>query len=211
MYVPPHFDLKDEAAARALMHARSFATLVSTDEQGTPFVTHLPLLLDEDGSPHGKLVGHVARANPHWRLFARDTPSLAIFHGPHAYISPNWYASPNLVPTWNYTAVHAYGSPRILKDDADALLVVERLAARFEAALPEPWTTARLPPGNALAQMKGIVAFEMPISRLQAKAKLGQNRRDADRYAAADALEKEGGEDNAAVAVLMRGAGPPPA
>lgn len=211
MYIPPHFDLKDAAVARALMDARSFATLVSTDEEGAPFVTHLPLLVEEDGSPHGKLVGHVARANPHWRLFARSTPSLAIFHGPHAYISPNWYASANLVPTWNYTTVHAYGSPRILKDDADALSVVERLAARFEASLPRPWSTASLPPGNALAQMKGIVAFEMPINRLQAKAKLGQNRRDDDRYAAADALEKQGGEDNVAVAVLMRDARAAPA
>ena len=211
MYVPSHFDLKDADAARALMRARSFATLVTTDEDGAPFVTHLPLLFEEDGSPHGKLVGHVARANPHWRLFARSTPSLAIFHGPHAYSSPNWYASPNLVPTWNYTAVHAYGTPRILSDDTDALSVVERLATCFEASLPQPWSTASLPPGNALAQMKGIVAFDMPISRLQAKAKLGQNRLDADRHAAADALEKQGGEDNVAVATLMRGAGAPPA
>jgi transcriptional regulator len=211
MYVPPHFDLKDAETARALMRARSFATLVSTDEEGAPFVTHLPLLFEEDGSPHGKLVGHVARANPHWRLFARSTPSLAIFHGPHAYISPNWYVSVNQVPTWNYTAVHAYGAPRILQEDTAALAVVERLAAYYEASLPQPWSTARLPPGNALAQMKGIVAFDMPISHLQAKAKLGQNRRDADRHAAADALEQQGGEDNVAVAALMRGAGAPPA
>lgn len=204
MYVPSHFDLKDVDEARALMRARSFATLVSTGEDGAPFVTHLPLLLEADGSPHGKLVGHVARANPHWRLFDRGTPTLAVFHGPHAYISPNWYASPNLVPTWNYTAVHAYGTPRVLGDSADALAVVERLAAYFEASLPQPWTTAALPPGNALAQMKGIVAFEMPIERLQAKAKVGQNRLAADRQSAAAALDVLGGEDNTAVAALMR-------
>ncbi|HJQ59962.1 MAG TPA: FMN-binding negative transcriptional regulator [Vineibacter sp.] len=206
MYVPSHFDLKRTDAVRELMRDRSFATLVTTGDDGAPFVTHLPLLFDDDGSPHGKLVGHVARANPHWRLFDRGTVSLAIFHGPHAYISPNWYASPNLVPTWNYTAVHAYGTPRILKEDTDALAVVERLAACFEASLPQPWSTAKLPAGNALAQMRGIVAFEMPIERLQAKAKIGQNRSPADQRAAADALAARGGEDNTAVAALMRGA-----
>lgn len=205
MYVPPYFDLRDTDAARALMRARSFATLVSTGEDGAPFVTHLPLLHEDDGSPHGKLVGHVARPNPHWTLFGRGTPTLAVFHGPHAYISPNWYTSPNLVPTWNYTAVHAYGTPRILTEDAVALTVVERLAAYFEASLPEPWSTARLPPGNALAQMKGIVAFEMPIDRLQAKAKVGQNRQASDQRSAAAALDAQGGEDNVAVAALMRG------
>jgi transcriptional regulator len=208
MYVPPHFDLRNLDEARALMRARSFATLVSTGEDGAPFVTHLPLLVDDDGSAHGKLVGHVARANPHWRLFGRGTPTLAVFHGPHAYISPNWYTTANLVPTWNYTAVHAYGTPRILADNAAALAVVERLSAYFEAALPRPWSTATLPPGNALAQMRGIVAFEIPIDRLEAKAKLGQNRQAVDRQSAADALDGLGGEDNAAVAGLMRKAGP---
>ena len=206
MYIPPHFDLKDADEARTLMRARSFATLVTSGEDGAPFVTHLPLLFDEDGTPHGKLVGHVARANPHWRLFDRGTPSLAVFHGPHAYISPNWYTSANLVPTWNYTAVHAYGTPRILAEGTDALKVVERLAAWFEASLPRPWTTAGLPPGNALAQMKGIVAFEMPVDRLQAKSKVGQNRLPVDQRSAADALEAQGGEDNTAVAALMRAA-----
>jgi transcriptional regulator len=205
MYVPSHFDLGNVDDTRALMRARPFATLATTGEDGAPFVTHLPLLFDADGSAHGKLVGHVARANPHWRLFDRGTPTLAVFHGPHAYISPNWYASPNLVPTWNYTAVHAYGTPRILGDSADALAVVERLTAYFEAALPRPWSTATLPPGNALAQMKGIVAFEMPIARLEAKAKVGQNRLAADQRSAAAALEAQGGEDNTAIAALMRG------
>ena len=206
MYIPPHFDLKNTDEARTLMRSRPFATLVTTDHDGAPFVTHLPLLFDTDGGAHGKLVGHVARANPHWRLFERATPTLAIFHGPHAYISPNWYTTPNLVPTWNYTAVHAYGTPRILLEAADALKVVERLADYFEASLAQPWSTAKLPPSNALAQMKGIVAFEMPIDRLQAKSKVGQNRLPADQRAAADALEAQGGEDNTAVAALMRAA-----
>lgn len=205
MYMPSYFELKDANAARDLMRARSFATLVTTGEDGAPFVTHLPLLFEDDGSPHGKLVGHVARPNPHWTLFGRGAPSLAVFHGPHAYISPNWYTSPNLVPTWNYTAVHAYGTPRVLTDAAAALTVVERLSAYFEASLPQPWSPARLPPGNALAQMKGIVAFEMPIDRLQAKAKVGQNRQAADQQSAADALDAQGGEDNTAIAALMRG------
>lgn len=211
MYVPPHFQLTHAEEARALMRARPFATLVSTGEDGAPFVTHLPLLFEDDGSAHGKLIGHVARANPHWRLFDRGGKTLAVFHGPHAYISPTWYTSPNLVPTWNYTTVHAYGTPRPLADAADALSVVERLASFFEASLPDPWSTARLPAGNALAQMKGIVAFEMPVDRLEAKAKVGQNRLAVDQRSAADALAAQGGEDNTAIAGLMRAQAASPA
>ena len=210
MYVPQHFEETRIDELHRLIREYPLGVMVLHGPDGLD-AHHLPFELNAADGEHGHLIAHVARANPVWQQVHDGEEVLVVFRGGDAYISPNWYTSPNLVPTWNYTAVHAYGTPRILAESADALAVVERLAAYFEAALPQPWSTAKLPPGNALAQMKGIVAFDMPISRLQAKAKLGQNRLDADRYAAADALEKQGGEDNVAVAALMRGAGAPPA
>jgi transcriptional regulator len=172
----------------------------------------IPMFVEPPEGPYGTLYGHVARANVQWKT-APVGEAMALFMGANAYVTPSWYQTKRetgmVVPTWNYMAVHAYGTPRLLEDSAAALAVVERLSGYFEAALPQPWSTATLPPGNALAQMRGIVAFEIPIDRLEAKAKLGQNRQAADRQSAADALDGLGGEDNAAVAALMRKAGQP--
>ncbi len=207
MYMPSQFETKDAATIHAAMRANPFATLVGEDGDGLPFATHLPMLHVADGTPHGHLIGHVARANQHWRLFGSATPALAIFAGPNAYISPTWYASDDMVPTWNYQAVHVYGRPVPVADDHAALDIVVRLSAHFEAALPKPWTIDKMTPGKALAMMKGIVAFTMPIDRIEAKSKMGQNRTDADRLGAASALEARGGEANLAVARAMRAAG----
>lgn len=204
MYVPPLFNLSDAQSIRGLMRARPFATLVSTGEDGTPYVTHLPLIHVEDGSANGHLVGHVARANPHWKLLG-SAPTIAIFDGANAYISPSWYQSADMVPTWNYQAVHALGTPVVVADDNAALDVVVRLSAFFEAPLPRPWTIDKMTPGKALGMMKGIVAFTMPVERFEAKSKIGQNRAVADQLSAADALLALGGAENTAVGKLMRG------
>src|SRR5438477_3101686 len=119
MYVPPHFAESDPAALHAFVERHSFGLLVS-QVGGVPFATHLPLLLDRAAGPHGTLVGHVARANPHWRHLAGQT-TLAVFAGPHAYISPSWYQAENMVPTWNYTAVHATGPVEVVEDKAALL------------------------------------------------------------------------------------------
>lgn len=203
MYAPPLFNLTDADTIRGLIRARPFATLVSTGDDGAPCVSHLPLIHVEDGSANGHLVGHVARANPHWKLFG-TAPTLAIFGGANAYISPSWYESADMVPTWNYQAVHAHGSPVIVADDNAALDVVVQLSAFFETALPKPWTIDKMTPGKALGMMKGIVAFTMPVERFEAKSKIGQNRSVADQRSAADALLALGGADNAAVGELMR-------
>ena len=117
MYIPKSFQVTDPEVLAAFIRAHSFATLVSAVD-GTPFATHLPLLLDQ-----GTLLGHVARANPHWQAFDGQREALAIFHGPHAYISPTWYATGPAVPTWNYAAVHVYGAPRLIEGEALAALV----------------------------------------------------------------------------------------
>ncbi|MGE3651476.1 MAG: FMN-binding negative transcriptional regulator [Reyranellaceae bacterium] len=200
MYAPPLFDLADAAAIRGIMRAHPFATLVSTGEDGAPCVTHLPLIHVEDGSANGHLVGHVARANPHWKLFG-EAPTIAIFGGANAYISPTWYDSPDMVPTWNYQVVHAHGTPAIVADDDAALDVVVRLSAFFEASLPKPWTIDKMTPGKALGMMKGITAFTMPVERFEAKSKIGQNRTPADQRGAAEALLALG---NAEIGELMR-------
>jgi len=178
MYIPKVFEMSDRSSLEAFIAEHSFATLVSTVESA-PFATHLPLILDPSRPPHGALLGHVARANPHWRAFDGAQEALAIFHGPHAYVSPTWYATTPAVPTWNYAAVHVYGTPRIVEGDAELSGLVDRLVAVYESDRPNPW------PGTLPAELKaklliGIVGFVMEINRIEGKCKLGQNRSMAD-------------------------------
>ena len=198
MYIPTHFACPDAALARELIDANPFATLASSIA-AAPMITHLPLLAEERA---GALVltGHVARANPHWELLA-GAPTVAIFHGPHAYISPAWYPSPGLVPTWNYATVHCHGPVELIEDRKAAYAVLERLIARFEAGRAEPWEP-RLAPAVLDALMGAIVAFEMRVERVEAKFKLGQNRAAQDRAGAIAGLAAEGGEE--ALLGLMR-------
>ncbi len=128
-----------------------------------PFCTHLALVWQDDGTPHGSLIGHLARANPHWKLFANAAPSMALFWGPHAYVSPSWYTPGAKVPTWNYVTVHAYGRPEIVEDTDQVLEVLADLAKIYEGK--EGWTLDALPPGNAAVQTRGIVAFRMKLTR----------------------------------------------
>ena len=206
MYVPSHFVVTDRAQLIAWMGQFGFALLVSTGADGAPLATHLPLLHVDDGSAHGKLVGHVARANPHWKLFdgQAQAHSMAMFWGPHAYVSPNWYANKLNVPTWNYITIHAYGAPRIVEGQAEVLALLGDLVATYEAGSADPWSMEKLPPGYAANTSRGIVAFEMPIARLQGKAKLSQNKTAADRAGVIAALEARGGDDNTATAGAMR-------
>lgn len=207
MYVPPHFNVADRQRLIALMQARSFAQLVTVAD-GEPFASHLPLLWEPEGgppgSPLGRLVGHMARANPQWRHFASGQNALAVFAGPHAYISPSWYDSKAQVPTWNYAAVHAYGAPRVVDDQAAVLALLQKLVGTYESGFDQPWRMDGLPEGHAERMSKAIVAFEMPIARLEGKWKLGQNKSAADRAGTAVALERLGGEDNLAIAALTR-------
>jgi transcriptional regulator len=175
MYIPGAFAVEDQTVLYKLIERYSFATLVSVVD-GTPFATHLPILLDSDKK---LLLGHVARANPHWRSFDGAREALAIFQGPHAYISPSWYADVPAVPTWNYAAVHVYGAPRLLAAEELEDLVA-RLVSKYERAAERPWKDD-LPEDFRRQKLKAIVGFEMPIQRLEGKFKFGQNRSPEDR------------------------------
>ena len=144
MYVPRPFAETDPERLRELVHAHGFATLGSALD-GELFATHVPLLLEPERGPHGTLTGHVARTNPHWRAFDGRTPALAIFHGPHAYVSPRWYRAPDQVPTWNYVVVHAAGRPRVVDDAAAVRAMLAGLSAQYEAGAAAPWSPAALP------------------------------------------------------------------
>jgi transcriptional regulator len=138
MYIPAAFAETDLAKLDDFIELNSFGLLVSQVE-GLPFATHLPFLLERTTGPHGTLLGHMARANPQWREAGGQT-GLAIFSGPHAYISPTWYEAEQVVPTWNYTAVHAYGRLQIVEDEGALLEIVERSVRVYENAMPRPWS-----------------------------------------------------------------------
>ena len=198
MYVPSHFATRDDALVDELIDAYSFATLVSQHD-GEPFATHLPLLRERHGD-RTVLLGHVARANPHWHSLAGAT-AIAIFHGPHAYVSPRCYVSPNLVPTWNYAAIHCYGRVRLIDDAMQAGAVLARLVERYEGARPDRWTMA-LDPEFEAKLVSAIVAFELEVERIEAKLKLSQNRAPADRAAMLAAFDADAGA--AELAALTR-------
>lgn len=206
MYVPKHFDAPDAAWCHALIARESFALLISTGADATPFATHLPLLLDPARGPHGTLLGHVARANPHARLLAGGAPTLAVFQGPHAYVSPAWYAVHPSVPTWNYVAVHATGRPALIEEPARVKALLDRLVTTYEAGSAAPWRFESLATDYVDGMVRGIVAFELPIERLEGKAKLSQNRGAEDRAGAIRGLEATGAPLAVATAALMRGA-----
>jgi transcriptional regulator len=200
MYVPPHFAETDVPTLHDFIERYSFGLLVSQLGEA-PFATHLPFLLDREAGPFGTLIGHVARANPHWRELAAR-PVLAIFSGPHAYISPTWYEADNVVPTWNYTAVHAYGTVTVL-DDKDALRdIVTRMVAYYEASLPQPWTFDATGV-FADRMLDQIVGFRLAIERIEGKWKLNQNHPAERREKVIRALRELGGEERLAVADLM--------
>ena len=184
MYVPEAFSLDDPAAVAGVIQSHCFALLV-TASGGVPRATHLPFIYEPEPGPHGTLLAHMARANPQWRDFAAlaaaGGEALVIFQGPHGYISPNWYGPGDAVPTWNYQAVHAYGRPVISDDQDKARAQQEALVAAFEAASPLPWSLAGQDDAYVRRMLRGIVTFEMPVTRLEAKAKLSQNKSEANR------------------------------
>ncbi len=206
MYVPDPFVLHDQAAIAGLLQRHSFALLV-TAAGGAPQASHLPFLYDPGRGPKGRLTAHLARANPQAaaleRLAAEGGQALVVFQGPHAYVSPRWYGASPAVPTWNYLAVHAYGTPEIVAEPARVRAVLERLVAVHESGLAEPWSLDGLTDTYVSAMIRGILAFEIPVARLDAKAKLNQNKPAEERLAAAAALRESGGPEAQELAALM--------
>jgi transcriptional regulator len=160
-------------------------------------------LLARPGDPL-VLAGHLARANEHWQAMGGGAPTTAIFHGPHAYVSPTWYATSPAVPTWNYAVVHATGSVALLEDEASALGILSELTTAFEEAGPAAWKTDALPDALHNSLVGAIVAFELRATRIEAKLKLGQNRSPADRLGVIARLEADGAETSRALAAHMR-------
>ncbi len=202
MYLPKSFDVTDPDKLAEVMRHFSFATLIKTTN-GVPFATHLPVLHRPQIGTQGVLIGHVARANPQWQHFANVTESLAIFSGPHAYISPSWYATELAVPTWNYIAVHAYGVPRVIEDEAWLESLLDEMVQRYESNRPKPWPN-QLPTDFRRNLLKSIVGFEMPISRIEGKFKLSQNRPEQDRTNVIRELSGSMNPDAQAIADWMR-------
>jgi transcriptional regulator len=201
MYTPPLFREPDAARARELMRRHPFATLVSAGPDGLE-ASHLPVIVRE-GPGLGTIVGHMARANPLWRQLGGEV--LAIFGGPHAYISPNWYARPDAnVPTWNYVAIHAYGPVRTFEDPTELRALLEEEVALFEEKLEPRWGIGQLPPEKVESLLGAIVGFSVEIQRFDAKLKLGQNRETEDRVAAERALAGRPDEASRAIAAWMR-------
>jgi len=198
MYIPPHFAASDLQLAFEIIEQYSFATLVTIDD-GLPFATHLPLLLEPRG-PRGTLVGHVARANPQWHHLELGHPVLAVFAGPHAYVSPMWYAPrPENVPTWNYVAAHVRGRPRLLPAGAPTLDMVSRMSAIYDRH-------GYVADASAEAMQKlgrAIVAFEIEIDEILTKLKLSQNRPAADRAEIERQLAATGDPDAHNIAAWM--------
>lgn len=207
MYIPEPFALSDPARIAAVLRDYDFALLISAVEGRPPVATHLPFLYDSAAGPHGTLIAHMARANPHWRDFAPLAAAggqvLAAFQGPHAYISPTAYAPGPAVPTWNYVAVHAYGTPRLLEAQAEVERGLARLVAAHEAGAPAPWSMAGQDEAFLARMMRGIVMFEIPLTRIEAKAKLSQNKRPADRRGVVAALGAQGHPGAAELAQWM--------
>lgn len=201
MFVPAKF-AADLQALDALLDRDAFITLVST-VAGEPFATHLPVLYRREGE-RVVLRGHMARANPQWHDLAEQT-ALVIAHGPHAYVSPSWYAQPeSSVPTWNYTVGHLYGRVRLIDGPAELQALVADLAARYERAIGSDWRFPDSAPGT-VHELAGIVGFEFEATRIQVKHKLNQHHAADSLRGAIDGLRRHGNGEGQEIATLMAG------
>jgi len=205
MYVPAAFREDDPAEIRRIIDAARLATLITATAEGL-VATPLPLFLaEEDG--RAVIYGHVARANPQWRL-APIGEALAIFQGPEAYVTPSWYAAKQehgrVVPTWNYEAVHAYGPVEFFTDEDRLRDVVTRLTDLHEQPRAAPWAVTDAPADFITAHLKGIVGLRLPVTRMEGKRKLSQNRSAADREGVARGLGESAREGDRVLSALMR-------
>lgn len=202
MYIPESFKETNSERISALIEGNSFGMLVTAPD-GVPFVSHLPFIFDHAEGSKGKLLCHMARANPQWQHFSSCCEVLVIFQGPHAYVSPSWYSSPG-VPTWNYAVVHLRGKPRLIERESELEALVERLTHVYESHMTDPWKPNVV--GSRLTKLLNmIVGFEIEITDIQAKFKLSQNRPIEDQQRVVEKLSQSNNQTEAAVAKLMSG------
>jgi transcriptional regulator len=191
MYVPPHFREDDLGALHDAMRAFPLGTLVTTGPSGL-VASHIPMLIEPEPAPYGTLVFHLARANEQWTSVTAETEALAIFVGPDAYVSPEYYETKRttgkVVPTWDYIAVHAYGTLTVFDDSPRLHALVTRLTNAHEDVRAEPWRVTDAPETYIDKQLRGIVGIEMTITRLVGSWKMSQNKSDADLLGVATGL-----------------------
>ena len=201
MYTPSQFAEDDLDNLHDFIQKHSFATVISRDET-EPVASHLPLLLDRSAGPRGQLIGHLARANSQWQTVAGQTV-LSVFHGPHAYISPAWYEAKNIVPTWNYVAVHVYG--KWVPDDSRESReeIARRYVDFYEADRDVPWRLDEPDDEFIDKLLDAIVCFRIDIERIEGKWKLSQNHDTTRRERVIRALREQGGEMPSNIAALM--------
>lgn len=192
MYNLPHFKEQDAEKVKAFMRAHPFALLTGADVQHRPVATQVPLLVREQD---GKLFlqGHIQRKTDHCKAFEQNQHALAIFSGPHAYISASWYSNPQAASTWNYMAVHARGQLRFLTDE-ELFQVLEATTLHFENNPASPALVSQMPKDYLGAMMKAIVAFEIEVTSLDHVFKLSQNRDQKDYERIIHELKAQGGE-----------------
>jgi len=200
VYIPEHFRVRDHADVLAFMRANPFTILVSSTDDG-PFATHLPLVIRENGD-HLILRGHVAKANPHWRYLEQQPRCLTIFHGPHSYISPANYTTREVVPTWNYGAVHVYGDARVFAAPDELLGVLHELIPMFEPVYADQW--ASLNQAYRDRMLSHIVGFEIAVTKIEAKFKLSQNRTKEEQENIIESLRSAPDSTVSGTAALMR-------
>jgi transcriptional regulator len=207
MYTPKHFEEPRIEVMHELMRARPLATLVTLTSGGLE-ANHIPMHLADVPAPFGSLRGHVARANPLWRDFAKDVEMLAIFHGPDSYITPSWYATKKetgkVVPTWNYAVVHAYGTLRIIDDAVWVRAQLEALTAHNEAGFAQPWAVSDAPHEYTEKLLEAIICFEIVITRLTGKWKVSQNQPAQNQASVIAGLNNSELRDAGAMAALVK-------
>jgi transcriptional regulator len=198
MYIPKHFRINDEDEIYRFIEEYSFASLV-TQHKGEPCATHLPLLLKKS---ERVLYGHFARQNDQWKT-AENQLTLAIFQGPHSYISPSWYETKKAVPTWNYISVHVYGNLEIIEDETKIFEALNDLTTKYESPA-SPYNLQDIEPGFITGMSNGIVAFKIKIAKIEAKAKLSQNHPVERQELIIQHLEQASQHDSMKIASLMK-------
>lgn len=206
MYIPRANEEKRVPVMHALMVAEPLGTLVTLGASGL-FASHIPMVLENDGSEFGILRGHISRANPQWHNFVPTVDALAIFAGHQHYISPTWYPETKEhgkeVPTWNYVVVHAYGPLKVIQDEHWLLRHVESLTNIHEAASPLPWKVSDAPEDFIKSLLHGIIGLELPIQRLEGKWKVSQNRTERERKGVIEGLSKLNTPESLAMKTLV--------